>query len=65
MDKKAEVERIEREAVEVRLSPHGLSEAAGIDKSTWWRIRKDPDRLTLRTLDKLETAIREKRKASA
>lgn len=62
MDKKAEVDRIEREAVDVRLATVDLCREAGINESTWWRVRKNPDRLTLKTLDKLESAIRRKRK---
>ncbi len=65
MDKRAEVDRIEREAEEARLAPVDLCREANINPSTWWRIRKDPSRLTLKTLDKLEGAIRDKKKAAA
>jgi hypothetical protein len=61
MDKEAEVARIEREATEVRLSPARLCERAGINPSTWWRVRKQPERLTLDTLGKLEIAIKSRR----
>lgn len=61
MDKQAEVARIEREAVEVRLAPAKLCALAKINASTWWRIRKQPERLTLDTLAKLEIAIKTRR----
>jgi hypothetical protein len=61
LDKAQEVARIEREATEVRLSPAKLCERAGVAASTWWRNRKDPETITLDTMDKLEAAIRSKR----
>lgn len=61
MDKSAEVKRLEKEAVDARLSPSRLSKMAGIDQSTWWRVRQNPERLTLDTLAKIETAIKARR----
>lgn len=61
MNKADEVARIEREAVDVRLSPINLCERAGINKTTWWRIRKNPESMTLTVLAKLETAIKKRR----
>lgn len=61
MDKAAEVARIDRERVEVRLSHAKLCERAGVNPSTWWRNREDPETITLETIDKLESAIRAKR----
>lgn len=65
MDKEKEVARIVAESVEVRLSPDKLAERAGVHRTTWYRCRTDPKRLTLDVLDKLETAIRAKRAESA
>lgn len=64
MDKAAEVARIEREATEVRLSPAKLCERAQVAPSTWWRNRKNPETITLETLEKLENAIKAKRAES-
>lgn len=65
MDKAEEVARIERESIEVRLSPDKLAERAGVHRTTWYRCRTNPDKLTLDVLDKLETAIRSKRAEAA
>lgn len=65
MDKVAEVAKIERESVEVRLSPDKLAERAGIHRTTWYRCRNNPEKLTLDVLGKLETAIRTKRAENA
>jgi len=65
MDKVAEVARIEREAVEVRLMPADLCRLAQVNPSTWWRVRQKPEKLTLRVLGKLEVAIRNRRKELA
>lgn len=65
MDKAAEVARIDRERMEVRLSHARLCERAMVDPSTWWRNRRDPETITLDTIDKLETAIRVKRAEAA
>ena len=65
MDKATEVARIEREATEVRLSPVKLAQRAGVNASTWYRNRKNPDTITLDTIDKLESAIRAKRSEMA
>jgi len=61
MDKVEEVARIDRERIEARLSHVKLAERAGVDAATWWRVRKNPESLTLDTLDKLEKAIKSKR----
>lgn len=61
MDKSAEVARIDRERTEVRLSHVKLCQRAGVDTATWWRNRKNPETITIDTIDKLETAIRAKR----
>lgn len=60
-EKAQTVARLEREAVEVRLTHTALAQRAGLDFSTWFRIRKNPEQLTIASLDKLETAIRTKR----
>lgn len=61
MNKAEEIERIIREAEAVRLSPAKLCSRAGIAASTWWRNRKNPESMTLDTLEKLEAAIKAKR----
>jgi len=57
MNKTQEVARIMRESVEVRLSPDKLAKRAGIHRTTWYRCREEPNRLTLDVLGKLEKAI--------
>lgn len=61
MDIKADIERIGRDAVAARLSDQELCERAGIAVSTWWRIRQTGSS-RLSTLEKLENAIKAKRR---
>lgn len=61
MDKVAEVERINRERKEVRLSHKKLCERASIDVATWWRARNTPSSATVETLEALDSAIKSKR----
>lgn len=61
MDKVAEVERINRERTEVRLSHKKLCERASIDAATWWRARNTPSSATVETIEALDGAINSKR----
>jgi len=61
MDKVAEVERINRERKEVRLSHKKLCERASIDVVTWWRARKAPGSAFVETIEALDAAVKAKR----
>lgn len=57
MDKKTELEKLEKRAFDARIPMYKLCQRAGVAPSTVSRWRKDPSMMTAGTLRKLEVVL--------